>query len=81
MRIDNGKRLQGFHEKHLNGIFSKQSKHYEIDNLTKHYGQIKLDTDCCLEPPCPLHVTHDVITLASSKKRRRGHPTMTTAKD
>ena len=36
MRIDNGKRLRGFHEKHLNGIFSKKSKHYEIDNLTKH---------------------------------------------
>ena len=33
MRIDNGKRLRGFHEKQLNGIFSKKSKHYKIDQF------------------------------------------------
>ena len=33
MRLDNGKRLRGFHEKHLNGIFSKKSKHYKIDQF------------------------------------------------
>ena len=29
---------------------------------------MKLESDCYLEPLCPLHVTHDVITLAGSKK-------------
>ena len=84
MTIDNGKRLRAFHEKHLNGIFSKRVNITKLTNLTaktKHSGQIKLDIDCYLEPLCPLHVTHDVVTLAGSKKRRRGHATMTTPRD